>query len=169
MKILYLFVIAFVFSACSGSKKIAPSNNTVAKPSSTTTDKKPVVSEKKAEKVNPNGTAGTVTGKWRFTSASEKDFGQIDDKNLPELSFNEDDRKVTGTTGCNELNGFFFITGNQFSFSPIAVAKKKCVNVAIEDYITNFFKIVGFYKTDKNKLYLFNKNDKDQYLVFSKI
>jgi len=171
MRNVYLLLLASVlFSACGGSKKISPTNTSINNKTSNNTaaTNKPAEPEKK-EKVNPTGTAGAVAGKWRFESASEKDFDKTDFKVLPELSFNETDRKVTGSTGCNELNGFFFITGNQFNFSPIAVDKKKCIDASLEDYLTNFFKVVGFYKTDKNRLYLFNKNDKDKYLVFSKM
>lgn len=171
MKSIVIAVIAgLFFTACSPTRKIPPVNTrvdtkpVVTKPA-TTGDKpvKPVVT------ANPNMKMAPITGRWKFESSSEKDFGKMEGQAMPELSFNETDRKVTGTTGCNIFNGFFFTTGELFNFSPLAVKLKKCADVSVEQYITGFFKGVGFYKTEGNKVYLYNKNDRSRYVVFSRL
>jgi len=163
----WIIVVAagFLFTACSSTKKIPATNTTISnKPA-----EKP--EEKKADteiKANPTAKMGSVNGKWRFESASEKSFSGTAAKSLPEITFIEADKKVSGTTGCNNLNGFFFITGNQFSFSPLAVTMKACPDATVETFITAFFKNVGFYKVDGSKLYLYDKTDQNKTVVFAK-
>ncbi|MES2772898.1 MAG: META domain-containing protein [Bacteroidota bacterium] len=159
-----------LLTACSSTKNIPPTTTvidtkpTVVKPpASTEKPTKPTVT------ANPNAKMTGITGKWKFESSSEKDFGRLDGQALPEISFNETDRKVSGSTGCNIFNGFFFTTGDLFNFSPLAVKTKKCQDLSVEKYITVFFKGVGFYKTDGNKVFLYNRNDRNKYVVFTKL
>lgn len=156
MKNIYNIIFLFIFlTACASSKK-APAPTPAPK---TDTKEKPVVSS----------TMPSINGKWVFESSSEKKFEKIDLENLLELNFSEIDRKVTGLIGCNSLSGFFFTTGNQFNFSHLAITKKKsCAVKAVDQYVSTFFKNVGFYKTNGSKLYLIDKLDQEKYIVFTK-
>jgi len=174
MKILLVVAMAgLVFTACGPARKL-PATTTVIDTKPKVVEK-PVVTEKPAKPVvsipnpNPNIKMAGINGRWKFESSSERDLGKPDMKAMPELSFNEADRKVSGTTGCNTFNGFFFTTGELFNFSPLAVKMKRCADVSVEMYITGFYKMVGSYKTDGNKVYLYHKEDKNRYLVFTKI
>lgn len=155
MKYIYIIISFYVLLVgCASTKKTPP-------PTPPKTDNKvpPPVSSNNNTSIN---------GRWKFESSSDKKFEQDNVKTLPELSFNDASRKVTGSIGCNSLNGFFFITGKQFNFSPLALTKKTCSNEPIESYLKSFFKNVGFYKTDGNKLYLIDKSDTKRYVVFTK-
>jgi heat shock protein HslJ len=170
MKAFFTIVMtAILFWACSPTKKIPPVTTTVdTRPKVVT----PVVIEKPVSKPviasNPGMKMASINGKWRFEWSSEKDFMPMAGKPMPEISFNETDRKVTGFTGCNRFDGFFFTMGEQFNFSPLAVDKKSCTDVTVEKYITTFFRMVGAYKTQGNKVYLIHKNDRSRYIVFTK-
>ncbi len=170
MKAFFTIVMAVIlFSACSPTKNIPPVTTTVeTRPKvvpSVVTEKpvsKPIITS------NPGMKMSAISGKWRFESSSEKNFTQMTGKPMPEISFNETDRKVTGFTGCNRFDGFFFTMGEQFNFSPLAVDKKSCADAGMEKYITAFLRMVGAYKTEGNKVYLIHKNDRSRYIVFTK-
>ncbi len=170
MKPVFTIVIAAIlFSACSPTKKIPPvTTNIDTRPKVVP----PVVIEKPVNKPviasNPGMKNAAINGKWRFESSSEREFSQMAGKSVPEISFNETDRKVTGFTGCNRFDGFFFTMGEQFNFSSLAVDKKSCADAGIEKYITSFLSMVGAYKTEGNKVYLIHKNDRSRYVVFTK-
>lgn len=170
MKAFFMVVLVWLtVLACSPTKKIPPVNTVIdTKPKVVTPT---VTTDNKVKPVfTPNTTIkmASLSGKWKFESSSEKDFSKTDPRYLPEISFNETDRKVSGNTGCNVFNGFFFTTGELFNFSPLAVNLKKCPDAWVEKYFTSFFKAVGFYKTEGNKVFLYHKNDHDRYLVFTK-
>ncbi|MEO7312972.1 MAG: META domain-containing protein [Chitinophagaceae bacterium] len=172
MKLLSILITAAVFFAgCSTTKKV-PQGITVINPGPAKTTPIVVNTEKKPTKPvitsNPNMKMTSLTGRWKFESSSEKDFEKADRQTLPELNFNESERRVSGNTGCNIFNGFFFTTGELFNFSPLAVKMKKCPDPSVERYITGFLRNVGFYKTEGDKVYLINKNDRSRYVVFTK-
>ena len=162
-------ITAILFSACSPAKKIPSVTTTVdTRPKVVP----PVVTVKPVSKPviasNSGMKMAAINGKWRFESSSEKDFSQMTGKPMPEISFNETDKKVTGFTGCNRFDGFFFTMGEQFNFSPLAVDKKICTDAGVEKYITTFLSMVGAYKTEGNNVYLIHKNDRSRYVVFTK-
>ena len=163
-----IMMTGILFAACAPAKKIPPANTKIE---NRPTVKTPPVKEKIVKPVvvsNPNAKMAPITGRWKFESSSEKDFS-IDPNAMPELSFNEAELKVSGSTGCNTFNGFFFTTGDQFNFSPLAVKLKRCADASLEKYLTGFYKMVGYYKTDGSKVYLYHKNDRGRYVVFSKL
>jgi heat shock protein HslJ len=108
----------------------------------------------------------TLDGKWIFVSSSEKDLGEIAPDLLPELNFNWADKKVTGTTGCNTLSGKFETEKDKMTFGPVITTKKACTDMKVETYITKFLTDAGSYKIDSTKLFLYNKADKEKYVVF---
>ncbi len=74
-----------------------------------------------------------LSGIWQIVSVNgvnvvKKDAG----KELPYLEFNIEKNTVTGTTGCNRLNGMATISNNSINFGPIATTMMMCPNAQYE-------------------------------------
>ena len=114
------------------------------------------------------GTSNALTGKWIYVSSSQTDLGKIPENLLPQLSFDDSSKTVTGSTGCNGMNGSYATEGNQLIFGTMIITKKACQNMEVENYITPFLTNVGSYKIDSGKLYLYNKSDKSKYVIYKR-
>ena len=73
------------------------------------------------------------SGTWQILSVNgtivvKKDAG----KEMPYLDFNTVNGTMTGTTGCNRLNGKATITNNRINFGPIATTMMLCPNAQYE-------------------------------------
>lgn len=73
------------------------------------------------------------SGTWQILSVNgtpvvKKDAG----KEVPSLDFNTRNNTVTGTTGCNRLNGNATITNSSINFGPIATTMMMCPNAQYE-------------------------------------
>ena len=73
------------------------------------------------------------SGTWQILSVNgttvvKKDAG----KEMPYLDFNTVNGTMTGTTGCNRLNGKATITNNSINFGPIATTMMLCPNAQYE-------------------------------------
>ena len=107
-----------------------------------------------------------LSGKWTFVSYSEKDLGRIPESQLPVLLFSDSSRKVSGSSGCNKINGSYEITGEHFTFGPMMSTFKSCPDMEVERFITRFLTKVAWYKMEDNKLYLYDAEDKTSFVIF---
>ena len=107
-----------------------------------------------------------LSGKWTFVSYSEKDLGRIPASQLPVLVFTDSTRKVSGSSGCNNINGSYAITGEHFTFGPMMSTFKSCPDMEVEQFITRFLTRVVMYKMDDDKLYFYDDQDKTSFVVF---
>lgn len=76
------------------------------------------------------------SGSWQIITVNgitviKKDAGN----EMPYLDFNTTNNTITGTTGCNRLNGKATITNNSISFGPLATTKMLCLNAQYEQPI----------------------------------
>ncbi|MCX6205543.1 MAG: META domain-containing protein [Bacteroidetes bacterium] len=74
-----------------------------------------------------------LSGIWQIISVNgievvKKDAG----KEMPYLEFNAEKSTVTGTTGCNRLNGKATINNNSINFGPLATTMMMCQNAKYE-------------------------------------
>ncbi|HEY6437575.1 MAG TPA: META domain-containing protein [Ignavibacteriaceae bacterium] len=76
------------------------------------------------------------------------------------------DRKVTGNTGCNSMNGSVVVEEDQIQFSDIITTKKFC-SESIEQEFLIALGMVNNYKIEKLKLYLYE--DDQEIMIFQKI
>ncbi|MEO6695867.1 MAG: META domain-containing protein [Ignavibacteria bacterium] len=72
---------------------------------------------------------------------------------IPELKFDIRKATVSGSTGCNRLNGEVKITGNQISFSNLAMTRMMCPGNSESDFLS-VLKNAKTFKTENNTLYL---------------
>ena len=73
------------------------------------------------------------SGTWQIISVNgtaivKKDAG----KEMPYLDFNTVNGMMTGTTGCNRLNGKATISNSSINFGPIATTMMLCPNAQYE-------------------------------------
>lgn len=171
-----LFIAACSFAmliGCASSKKTPAANSNTNDRSKSTEVKKDDGSSGKSGKMgavtDPSIPMGPINGKWRLDHASPKMIQMKEPLSIATvIQFNTEERKVTGTTGCNKVNGFFFTSNELFNFGHLAVDKKACGSARTERALIVFLYNTGRYKVEGSKLYLFHKQDPEQYLVFAK-
>ena len=109
---------------------------------------------------------GALNGKWIFVSSSEVDLGKIPDNQLPDLVMEDSAKVFSGSAGCNKISGSYETEAGEFSFGPMISTFKACPDMQVEKYITHFLPLVGSYKIEENKLYLYDKNDKSKFIIY---
>ena len=83
-------------------------------------------STRKATMTEP---ASQLEGRWELTlfTSGGKEFAEMAGPRRPELMFNTAEKKVSGTTGCNQLSGSYTVSASAFQFgTPMALTKMAC-------------------------------------------
>jgi heat shock protein HslJ len=75
---------------------------------------------------------------WTLTEMEGRKFSA--DK--PDLQFDRDQKRVSGSSGCNRFTGAFEIDGSMMKFSRIASTKMACVDVELQRVETKFLKLL---------------------------
>ena len=109
-----------------------------------------------------------LEGSWKLVSGSSDVFRRTPADQVPQLNFDVAGR-VTGFTGCNQLTGEYTLDKNQISLGQLIITKKSCENMNVEMMIQQFLPLVGSYKVEKDRLYLYDRGDTTRYLTFSRI
>lgn len=73
-------------------------------------------------------------GAWQVEDLNR---GGIIDNTVLTLTFTENG-KVSGSTGCNSLNGTYTVTGTSLTFSPLAMTRRACLAPALNHQETKF-------------------------------
>jgi heat shock protein HslJ len=76
-----------------------------------------------------NSSAEGLQGRWELTlfTPGGKEFAELFGQRRPELEFNTAEKRVSGTTGCNQLSGNYAVSGSAFQFGPnMALTKMAC-------------------------------------------
>jgi len=87
-------------------------------------------------------------------------------KERPIIEIDLKEKKVTGNTGCNSMNGTVTVEEDQIEFSDIITTEKFCSN-SIEQEFLIALGMVNNYKVEKLKLYLYE--DDQEIMIFQKI
>lgn len=109
-----------------------------------------------------------LNAEWKYSYASDKKSPKVAYKDLPTLNFNQSNNTVSGYGSCNELNAGYTIANDQLTFNNLDITTEKCNNAAIEKFVINFLKNVGYYKLESNKLFLYNKTNRSKFIVYAK-
>ena len=91
---------------------------------------------------------------WTLTEMEGRNFS--DDK--PNIEFNRDTKRVSGSGGCNRLSGGFEINGSRLKFSPIASTKMACLANDVQRVEGSFLDLLQKttrFEIDGNKLRLY--------------
>ena len=76
-----------------------------------------------------NGTDTNLAGSWELSvfPTTDKTFEEVFGQRKPELMFDQSKNTVSGSTGCNRINGSYAVNNNAFSFgSNLAMTKMAC-------------------------------------------
>ncbi len=104
---------------------------------------------------------------WALESINGKAYSRIESQNLhPTLEIYLSEKRFSGNTGCNNMNGNVNVEGEKISFSDIVTTKMFCADVDETSFLTALNKASN-YKIEKMRLYLFD--DDKEVLVFKKI
>src|SRR6476659_8822068 len=95
-----------------------------------------------------------VNGNWQLVMfpSGTKTLSEIFTMNKPELKM--EDGHISGSTGCNRINGTYTLSGNSIQFgNNIAVTKMGCPNYD-EGIFLDAFNRVNKYQLRNNELML---------------
>jgi len=79
-----------------------------------------------------NGTAAsaapTLLGTdWKLISLDGKPLELAEGQREPHLSLRQKDQRISGSLGCNAVNGSYVLNGAQLSFGPMISTRMACV------------------------------------------
>ena len=103
-----------------------------------------------------------LNGKWILQTLNNKEVvAEKSGGEIPYLSFNIKLNSVTGSTGCNIINGKTDITGIEITFSDMSMTKINCTNAEYEMEFVNFiFHANPLQYKISNNILTISKNDK---------
>jgi len=107
-----------------------------------------------------------VNGKWQLVMfpSGTKTLSEVFTMNKPELQL--DNGHLSGSTGCNRINGSYTIAGNSIQFgSNIAITKMGCPNYD-EGIFLDAFNRINKYQLRNNELMLMH--DSTLLMTFSR-
>lgn len=82
-----------------------------------------------------------LNGSWNLVELQGKTINPKDfDRNQPALLISLADGKVSGSAGCNRLNGTLEPIGDRINFGPIAATKMACQHMEVE---TQFLRVLS--------------------------
>lgn len=91
---------------------------------------------------------------WTLTEMEERHFRA--DK--PNIEFNRDTKRVSGSGGCNRFGGTFEIDGSMIKFSRIFSTKMACLDAEVQRTETSFLQLLETttrFEVEGNKLRLY--------------
>ena len=112
-----------------------------------------------------NATA-ELNGNWELVMfpSSSKTLEEVFTMNRPQLQL--ENGRVSGTTGCNRINGTYTVSGSSIQFGPnLAMTKMGCPNYD-ENIFLDAFSKVNRYSVRNNELQLFQ--DSTLQMTFTK-
>lgn len=80
----------------------------------------------------PNDSGGAATATllgtdWKLTSLDGKPLQFTEGQRQPHLSLREKDQRISGSLGCNAVNGSYVLNGVQLSFGPMISTRMACL------------------------------------------
>ncbi|MFT4020794.1 MAG: META domain-containing protein [Acinetobacter sp.] len=104
-------------------------------------------------------TQASLKGNWQAIRIEGKNLSG-NTQHLPELNFDADNQRISGTDGCNRVMGHFKTNDDQIKLSPLASTKMMCVeNMQDSDaFHLAMAKVEHFRITQENHLQLLDAN-----------
>lgn len=160
-----IFIIAtIIFNiACKTAKK----NNSEANQGAKETT--PVAQNNTASVPNNAEENALLDGNWQFVNFTmvNTDVKVLFPGDRPKLFFDTKVKRFTGNAGCNTINGYIKVSGNQLQFvQPIASTRMAC-NASGEKLLMDYLSTVQRYRVTSTTLELFN--DSKPCVVFSRV
>lgn len=96
-----------------------------------------------------------LSGSYSLEYISEVNIDEGFPNKRPTLTLESVSKKLTGTTGCNQMFGSFKTDQNKISFSGLGMTKMFCEGVSESAYTQNLEKVAS-YRFDNGKLSFFD-------------
>ena len=110
-----------------------------------------VYEKKKTEKQEPL----TLDGTWKVISMN----GVEEMENPPTITFNSEEKRVSGFTGCNNFFGSYDPDTKQMDFSKMGTTRKMCPDMSVENNFLNNLREISHYQIEGNQLLFYNKDN----------
>jgi heat shock protein HslJ len=94
-----------------------------------------------SEPANPGSedeTAMLFGKRWTLTEMEDRKFSAAE----PYLEFDRDQKRVSGSSGCNRLTGTFQIDGSKLKLSRIVSTRRACLDAEVQRVETSFLKLL---------------------------
>ena len=82
-----------------------------------------------------NQLSGTT---WTLIEMENREFGA----DAPKLEFDRDQKRTSGSSGCNRFMGTFQMDGSMLTFSQIAGTRRACLDADMQRVETSFLKLL---------------------------
>ena len=111
-----------------------------------------------------SSTVPDLSGVWEMESINGK--ATKSDRRQPEISFNADELKISGSDGCNQIFGAIeTLEADQISFGRIGGTKRGCPNFELDKRFRAAMGQTSQYQIKKSKLIFLDSTGK-QVLTF---
>lgn len=97
----------------------------------------------------------TLNNKWKVISMQGIDSF---DKN-PTIQFDDQEKKVSGFSGCNNFFGNYDPESIQLDFTKMGLTRKMCPDMTVENSFMNHLRYISYYKIENELLSFYNKSD----------
>ncbi len=97
----------------------------------------------------------TLNNKWKVISM----LGIDDLKINPTIQFDANEKKISGFAGCNNYFGSYDPESIQLDFSKMGMTRKMCLDMTVENTLTNHLRNVSYYKIENKVLSFYSSND----------
>ena len=106
-------------------------------------------------------TASNISGDWKIDNVLGTQVNASEEE-TPFISFQKEESRFYGTTGCNSFFGEFKTSDdkNEITLNNVGSTKKLCADMTVEDAIFSAFSQVSSVVYDKNDMQLKDKDGK---------
>lgn len=111
-------------------------------------------------KQSPKNKTGITETYWKLTSLQGEPVPMLEDQKEAHIFLKTEGRKVTGSGGCNVLNGTYEReNSNQISFSKMATTMMSCPDMETEQQFLKVFESTEAFHMDDDTLLFNDKNE----------
>ncbi len=105
--------------------------------------------------------AANLSGDWKIDKVLDIQVNASEEE-TPYISFQTEESRFYGTTGCNSFFGEFKTSDdkNEITLNNVGSTKKLCADMTVEDAIFSAFSQVSSVVYDKNDMQLKDKDGK---------
>jgi heat shock protein HslJ len=99
----------------------------------------PVISQT-GDRANSGSDRTDLFGRrWTLTEIEGRRFSADE----PNIAFDRDQRRTSGSSGCNRFTGAFQIDGTALKFSPLAGTRRACLDAELQRVEASFLKLLA--------------------------
>ena len=104
--------------------------------------------------------AANISGDWKIDNVLGIEVNTTEEE-VPFISFQKEEARFCGNTGCNNFFGDFEVNENTdaITLSNVGSTKKLCADMTVEDAIFSAFAQVASVNYDNNKMQLKDANE----------